>query len=306
MARTTKKSWPYITGQKGRNRVRGYGDPNTGIVMLEFREPSPEGATRKARVSTGHRDGFEGRRQADERAARLRRANFASLGTAQQLTLRRLFDMYLGEVTPGKSAGKQAHDRRAIEVFLRQFGEGREARTLNVRDWQAFIRDRSSGRIRPTLREGGRGTRKLPDRVGNRQIEYELRLLLAILNWATLAGDGNGGYLLERNPLQGLKLPRNESPNRPVLFEDEYQSMLGVAGDVYPLCRVLFVLLNETGHRGKSVVHLRWSYIDLFHVKVCWRGDLDKRGKEHTTPLSESAVAELRRARWQFPSLGDG
>jgi hypothetical protein len=24
-----------------------------------------------------------------------------------------------------------------------------------------------------------------------------------MLNWATMAGDGNGGYLLERNPFKG-------------------------------------------------------------------------------------------------------
>ena len=33
---------------------------------------------------------------------------------------------------------------------------------------------------------------------------YDLKFLLAVLNWATVAGDGEGGVLLERNPLKGL------------------------------------------------------------------------------------------------------
>ena len=31
-------------------------------------------------------------------------------------------------------------------------------------------------------------------------IEYDLKFLLAVLNWATVAGDARGGVLLERNP----------------------------------------------------------------------------------------------------------
>ncbi len=40
----------------------------------------------------------------------------------------------------------------------------------------------------------------------------------SVLNWATLAADGTGGALVERNPLKGLPLPiranGGHSPNR--------------------------------------------------------------------------------------------
>jgi len=48
-------------------------------------------------------------------------------------------------------------------------------------------------------------------------LEHDLKLLTAVLNWATQAGDGRGGFLLERNPVRGLPIPREESPKRAIL-----------------------------------------------------------------------------------------
>lgn len=54
-------------------------------------------------------------------------------------------------------------------------------------------------------------TRKL---VSNRPIEYDLRFLLAVLNWAVNARDEQGLTLLESNPTRGLKLPKEMNPTR--------------------------------------------------------------------------------------------
>ena len=64
----------YVTGEKGRNRVRVYADSKTGILLLEFFEHAlgSDGAKRKT-VSTGHRDWDRAKRQADEMAARITR-----------------------------------------------------------------------------------------------------------------------------------------------------------------------------------------------------------------------------------------
>jgi hypothetical protein len=55
-------------------------------------------------------------------------------------------------------------------------------------------------------------------RVGDRVIAYDLKWLLAVFNWATVAGNGQGGALLERNP-QGAAgaaggEPRASGPDR--------------------------------------------------------------------------------------------
>jgi len=112
--------------------------------------------------------------------------------------LRSLFDIYLREVMPRKTPAKQDHDRRTAAMLLRAWGEGRRPETLGLRDWQRFIVELRSGRLRPE----GSVRRVRP--VGDRQIGYDLKFALAVFNWAVLAGDGNGGALLERNPLKGF------------------------------------------------------------------------------------------------------
>ena len=58
--------------------------------------------------------------------------------------------------------------------------------------------------------------------VRDRVIQQDLRLLLAIRNWATRASVGAGGVLLDRNPLKGLALPREEAPQRAALTPEQY------------------------------------------------------------------------------------
>jgi len=59
-----------------------------------------------------------------------------------------------------------------------------------------------------------------------------MSFLRSVLRWATRAGDGKGGVLLERDPLAGLKLPREKNTRRPTLSHDEYQSLLAVSPEV--------------------------------------------------------------------------
>ena len=53
------------------------------------------------------------------------------------------------------------------------FGKNRDPTTLSKRDWDRFIRDRRSGRV-------GRSGKPVADRT----VERDLKLLLAVLNWA--------------------------------------------------------------------------------------------------------------------------
>ncbi len=135
-----------------------------------------------------------------------------------------------------------------------------------------------------------------------------------MLNWATVASDGTGGVLLDRNPLKGLPLPREDSPVRPRLDEASYRVLLAHALDVDPRFALALVLAHETGHRIGAIRMLRWSDIDLEHQTVRWRAENDKIGFEHVTPLTPEAVAALEAARarqraigdaWVFPAPGD-
>ena len=66
-----------------------------------------------------------------------------------------------------------------------------------------------------------------------------------MLNWATTAGDGRGGVLLERNPLKGFKPPKEKNPLRVVLTDDEYEALLRVADQVDWRFRVALILAHQ-------------------------------------------------------------
>ena len=64
MARTKRDRRSYSAGEWGRNRVRVFPDPKTGILQIEWRENG-----RRLTRSLKHRDWARAKRQADEFAA---------------------------------------------------------------------------------------------------------------------------------------------------------------------------------------------------------------------------------------------
>ena len=286
----SKLHWSYSTGEKGRNRVRAF-EHASGVLMLEFYEHRPgQVQPKRVRLSLGHRDQDKAKQQADEAAAKLGRMEALK---PEELTLQELFDIYGREVTPGKSPGVQTMDRQTALLFLNLFGGMRSASSLSQRDVTAFVRAREAGRL-------GTG-----QSVGPRTIEKNLRWLLAVLNWATLAGDGRGNYLLARNPLKGLPLPKEQNPNRPTIAEKHYMAMLGVADQIDWRFKAALVIAHETGHRIGAITKLRWSDVSLDRSMIRWRKSNDKIGMEHETPLTPEAVQALEEARKYNPGIGE-
>jgi integrase len=120
-----------------------------------------------------------------------------------------------------------------------------------------------------------------------------------------MAGDGRGGVLLERDPLRGYPLPREKNPRRVALTDGEYQALLGVAGRVDWRFHVALVLAHETGHRIGAIRQLLWSDVDLENEFLNWRGDTEKTGYAHATPLTSEARKALEEARSWSPGIGD-
>lgn len=284
-----KKFWSYSAGERGRNRVRAYED-TSGKLLLEFYVESDRisGRRKRKRVSLPHRDRAQAKAQADELAARFARQPAPK--PAEEISVGELFDNYISEVTPGKSEGKQRHDRACARMFGGFFGVHRTACSLNARDWERFKQDREAGRVGP---DGN------PKPVRNRQIEYDLRWLLAVLNWGCLNAE------LEKNPLNGLKLPKEKSPKRVVLAESEYRALRSVAKEVDWRFELALVLAHETGHRIGSIRQLRWSDIDLTGAMILWRAEADKSEREHETPLTKEAVAAIRTAARNHLGIGE-
>ena len=283
MARTKRKRRSYGAGEWGRNRVRVFPDPKTGLYQIEWRENG-----RRLTRSLKHRDWKRAKRQADEFAAGFAKPepNGKKDAEPDPLTLGTLFDIYREEVTPTKAESSQRSDRAATRTFLQFFGPDRKPSTLSQRDWDRFIRARRAGKV---------GASGKP--VSDRTIEHDLKFLIAVFNWATRSKDERGRLLLDRNPLKGLKMPTEKNPTRVVLSEREYQAMLGVSRQVGWRFRVALVLAHETGHRIGAIRQLRWSDIDLGGGIIRWRAEHEKTGYEHCTPVTAEALAALEEAR---------
>ncbi len=291
MARTRRSRRSYGAGEWGRNRVRVFPDPKTGLFQVEWRENG-----RRLTRSLGHRDWARAKRQADEFAAGFAVPDLNGKAEAEPepLTLEKLFDIYGEEVTPTKGRYSRGHDRAATRMFLRFFGRNRDPATLSQRDWDRFIRERRVGRIGPSGRP-----------VSDRMVEYDLKFLIAVLNWAARSRDEQGRLLLDRNPLKGLRKPTEKNPTRVVLTEEEYGALLEVSGRVDWRFRVALVLAHETGHRIGAIRHLRWLDIDFEGRTIRWRAEHDKSGHEHVTPVTAEALEVLEGARRSNPGPGE-
>jgi len=140
---------------------------------------------------------------------------------------------------------------------------------------------------------------KKPRPTKNRTVEQDLRLLLAVFNWALVVRDANGKRLLTENPFAGFTVPHEENPRRPILTQDEYEKLLAAAPTVNPSMETLLVVANETGHRINSIRLLRWPDVNFDAGTIRWRGDHDKIGHEHVTPMVEAArLALMRQRKW--------
>ena len=131
MARTKRSRRSYGAGEWGRNRVRVFPDPKTGMFQIEWRENG-----RRLTRSLKHRDWMRAKRQADEVAAgfAVHEPNGKAESEPEPLTLGRLLDIYREEVTPTKAETSQRSDRAAARMFLQFFGGDRRPETLSQRD----------------------------------------------------------------------------------------------------------------------------------------------------------------------------
>jgi len=291
MARTKRSRRSYGAGEWGRNRVRIFPDPKTGNFQIEWRENG-----RRLTRSLGHRDWVRAKRQADEFAAGFVGPDLNGQAEAEPepVTLGGLLDIYGEEVTPAKGEGTRKYDRTALEMFGCFFGRDRKPATLSQRDWDRFIRARRAGRVGPSGRP-----------VSDRTIERDLRLLLAVLNWAARSRDEAGARILDSNPLKGLRVPRDKNPTRVVLSQAEYDALLRVSAEIDWRFRVALVLAHETGHRIGAIRQLRWSDIDDEAGVIRWRAEHEKTGFEHRTPVTAEALGVLEEARKENRRTGE-
>ena len=85
----------------------------------------------------------------------------------------------------------------------------------------------------------------------------------------------------------------------------EKKGLLDVSLAVGWRFHVALVLARETGHRIGAVRKLRWPDVDLGSGVIRWRGEHEKIGYEHRTPVTVEALSVLEEARRRNPGIGD-
>lgn len=319
MPRRKKARWSYNTGERGRNWVRAYcrgceggscarADEHTGTLYLEWMEVEVDpttGTTVQRRHYERLQDAHtseEAKRRADKLAAAFSVMEVERDRSAS-ITLGRLIDLYVQEVTPTKDSSTQNQHPRARRLWKAFFDAQPEAErrcsrhpsTLDRTDWERFIAARRAGRIPGAKR-----------RVGDRQVQYDLAFMIALLNWATGRKE-TGRVILAVNPWAGSirraqewENPKEKNPRR-VAMTDELRDGLVKHSPNWQFTAALY-LERETRRRNNSIRQLRWSDIELEARTARWRGELDKNGREYVTPLTARAVDVLR----GLPSRGIG
>lgn len=322
--RGRKKRWSYNAGQRGQNWVRAFEHPRDGTLYLEWQEEvqltDPEtGAVttteRRRRRKLQAEDQSKARavQKAEELAERF--ADLIGQPKKVSITLAQLIEDYLREVTPQKGEGKQGHDRRAQRLWRVYFNaladqernDGRHPGTLDRIDWDGFIIARRGGNV------PGWGP------VKDRQVQYDLKFLIAVLNWGTGARPrgSQGPYLPAGSPWsaeirrsQRWGMPQTKSPLRPSMTP-EIRAALLKHGRNWQFVAAL-VLERDTRRRNSSIRRLDWSDINQQDWTIRWRGEFDKDGRETVTPLlSKKAKDVLQRAPSRsiagpvFPSASD-
>lgn len=307
----------YHAGRKGKNRVTAFRHKSDDKLYLEWwefgRRKSKKLAERVQRLDR-RAGNEEAETRAEELAAELARLESVERQRAPSTTLEALIDRYGREKTPTKGKSKQGHDKRSSRLFLAFFDaqseparrSSREPQSLDAVDWDRFIIARRAGTI-PGFSKP----------VGDRQITYDLKHLIAVLNWA-LGVKVDGVALLESNPWGGslrraqrwTPLPQEQNPHRPSMPKD-LEELLIEHGSSWQF-GVALQLGRVTGRRNSSIRQLRWSDIDLTRAEVVWRGETDKVGLRQVVPLAPRAVDILRNLEHRgigdapiFPSATD-
>ncbi|MCH7777624.1 MAG: tyrosine-type recombinase/integrase, partial [Gemmatimonadetes bacterium] len=227
------------------------------------------------------------------------------------VTLGQLWERYRTQCVAhldNKARTQKDYASRA-SVLIGFFGEHCDVSSLTERDQAAFVRMRLAGGIR---RQDGNATAP----VTNRSVEADLAFLHSMLKWATTVRLSTGHRLLDRNPLEGIRRPREKNPRRPVATWERFQAtraaMVRLAGSSskeiernrWIKVELALVLAEATGRRLGSIRQLRWEDIDLDHAQICWRAEADKKGRESIVPIPSKLIDELRVFRRRLGAVG--
>lgn len=149
------------------------------------------------------------------------------------------------------------------------------------------------------------------DGVGLNTIAGDLNGLKIALHFAMDYRRLDGSPLLAANPLQRVRLPREE-PKRPWATVERYEALRAVADRMPGAFSCVLDLAWATGHRISAVLALRWRDVSFETLKYAPNGAIrwyagavaDKKKHDSIVPINEIARAALEQWREQCPGVG--
>jgi len=193
----------------------------------------------------------------------------------------------------------QLDDTGRAEVLRGFFGDDCDVRSLTESDQLAYIRKRLVGGIVC-------GEERETTAVRLRSVEADLKLLHTMLKWATTARVRKGHRLLDSNPLEGVRRPREMNPKRPVATlkrfqktREAIQSLIAEADTdaerrKWLRLELALVLAEATGRRLGSIRQLAWSDVDMTRETIRWAAENDKKGREWLVPVPRSLIEHVQ------------
>lgn len=231
---------------------------------------------------------------------------------AEPLTLDQLWDRYQQEAPGYRQNFERTRKQKQAEVRLLLAGLGAKKRVdhLTRNDVDRYVAMRKTGHGWPD----GRATKP----VRARTIQGEVKLLKTMIHWAMSERLPDGSWLLENNPLRGVKLPKEESPRRPVTTFDRFLKTRKAVQDMsatalqergrerWKRFEMALVLAEATGARIGAIRGLKWSDISSDPPEITFLAEFDKRGRDRTVPIPEALAEELRGFKVKLAAVGDG
>lgn len=202
---------------------------------------------------------------------------------AFQVTFSQAADGFLEYSKGRKREGSWKGDVLLVKVMKDAFGE-KELASFTVDTVERFLNVlRTAGnRWAPWT---GEGAAAKPRPLKPATLNRYLACLKTIVNRA-LANN-----LLDRNPIRGVKMFREENVRDRTLIPEEYEALLAACSDYL---RPMVILGYVTGMRRGEILNLRWNQVDLRQRVIQLLPDDTKTGKAREVPLDDQLVDIFR------------
>jgi len=253
-----------------------------------------------------------------EEALRLGRLLLAELlkGDVQRsprtpLTLGELWRRYSSECAEyldNKERSREDSEARS-RILRGYFGEDFRVEDFSRDHQRAYERARQAGGIVTTKGDKTGKTRA-------RSAEADISLLHWMLNWASTVRLANGAFLLQRNPLRGVKRISEKNKKQPVATWERYEATIaaiqklrtesGSDENRQRWSRIEFALFlaERTGKRLGSIRALRWDDFKFDRQVVSWSAEADKKGYSWQVPMPTDFFEAVKRFQREIGAVG--